>query len=123
MDILEHFGVADDPDIKLRRSLLEDSVQLINALVKARHDKGLSIREVAARMGSDASAVHKFESGERDPHLSTIRRYARAVGVRIETKVHPVIEYSTEITAVGQIGKPVWSYKPIDSEHHGREKG
>jgi predicted transcriptional regulator len=53
---------------------------LIESLVKERVRLGLSQTEVAARMRTSQSAVARFEAGEGDPRLSTLHRYAAAVG-------------------------------------------
>ncbi|VEI13119.1 Uncharacterised protein [Trueperella bialowiezensis] len=45
----------------------------------------MTLREVPEKMGTDASAVYRFETGQHDPHLSTVRRYAIAVGAEIDT--------------------------------------
>jgi transcriptional regulator with XRE-family HTH domain len=55
----------------------------IRELVSLREQKGLTIAEVARRMGIDAASVSRLESGVRDPHLSTLRRYAHAIGAKV----------------------------------------
>lgn len=42
---------------------------------------------VAERMGVSQSAVSQFESYDSNPTLSTIRRYAMAIGARLELRV------------------------------------
>ena len=59
-----------------RRQLLED-------LVAEREAKGLSQTIVAARMRTSQSAVARLESAEFDAKLSTVERYAAAVGKKI----------------------------------------
>jgi predicted transcriptional regulator len=44
---------------------------------------GLSQTVVAARMGTSQSALARIEAGESDPRLSTIERYAQAIGDEI----------------------------------------
>ena len=48
--------------------------------------------QVAERMGISQGAVARIESGERDPHLSTLRRYAHAVRVRVIHMTAPADE-------------------------------
>ncbi|HVA03092.1 MAG TPA: helix-turn-helix transcriptional regulator [Acidimicrobiales bacterium] len=45
---------------------------------------GLSQTEVAARMGTSQSAVARLEAGEADIRLSTLERYAAAVGIELD---------------------------------------
>lgn len=76
-----------DPIQRLATDLARSDRRFIDRLVAVRRDKGLTQAEVSARMGVSQGAVSQFESGHRDPKLSTIRRYALAVGVPIEHRV------------------------------------
>lgn len=53
---------------------------LAETLAARRHELGLSQTEVAARMGTSQSAVARLEAGELDVRISTLERYAHAVG-------------------------------------------
>ena len=53
-------------------------------LVSRRLSVGLSQTEVAARMGTSQSAVARLEAGEADVRLSTLERYAAAVGMDLD---------------------------------------
>jgi ribosome-binding protein aMBF1 (putative translation factor) len=57
---------------------------LLRALAARRIELGLSQTVVAARMGTSQSAVARLERGEADPKLSTIERFAAALGATIE---------------------------------------
>lgn len=61
--------------------------ELFAELVECRRSAGLSQTEVAARMGTSQSSVARFESGEVDARLSTLERYAAAVGHRLDMRV------------------------------------
>ncbi len=63
--------------------------ELVNELVKARQERGLSQTEVAARMGTSQSAVARLESGDLDVRLSTLERYAAAVDRTVDWRIHP----------------------------------
>lgn len=52
----------------------------VNALKAIRTSRNMTIAQVAGFMGVDKSVVSKFESGPADPRLSTLLRYAHAVG-------------------------------------------
>jgi transcriptional regulator with XRE-family HTH domain len=60
---------------------------LVVELARERHRKGLSQTAVAARMGTSQSAVARLESGDADPLLSTLQRYAAAVGGRLDVRL------------------------------------
>ena len=62
---------------------------LVDELVKARQERGLSQTEIAARMGTSQSAVARLESGEVDVRLSTLERYAAAVDRTVDWRIAP----------------------------------
>ena len=68
-----------------RRALSDD-------LVRRRHALGLSQTEVAARMGTSQSAVARLETGSTDVLLSTVERYASAVGWRLDWRIEQMEE-------------------------------
>jgi predicted transcriptional regulator len=58
--------------------------QLVANLVARRRELGLSQTEVAARMGTSQPAVARLESGAADVRLTTLERYAVAVGRQLD---------------------------------------
>ena len=66
---------------------------LIAELAEARRVSGASQTEIAARMGTSQSAVARLESGDWDARLSTIERYAAAVGSTVDWQVRPSEEF------------------------------
>ncbi|MFN6544745.1 helix-turn-helix domain-containing protein [Mycolicibacterium nivoides] len=77
----------DSQDYRLRESLAKADNELLENLVRMRKAKGLTQQVVADRMKRDKSAVSNFERLGTDPHLSTIRRYAAAIGASVEHRV------------------------------------
>ena len=63
--------------------------EVIAELADARRAEQLSQTEVAARMGTSQSVVARLESGEIDARLSTLQRYASAVGRELRMDVTP----------------------------------
>jgi predicted transcriptional regulator len=53
-------------------------------MAERRVELGLSQTEVAARMGTSQSAVARLEAGDGDIRLSTLERYAAAIGVELK---------------------------------------
>jgi transcriptional regulator with XRE-family HTH domain len=62
---------------------------VIDELAAARREEGLSQTVVAARMETSQSVVARLESGTIDVRLSTLERYAAAVGRDLELRVGP----------------------------------
>jgi predicted transcriptional regulator len=56
-------------------------------LVRSRQAQGLSQTEVAARMRTSQSAVARLESGDADVRLSTLERYAAALGQTLDWRL------------------------------------
>lgn len=88
MNLEEMLGIDySDPLQRQARDLVEADNRLLDDLISARRAKGLTIPEIADRMGVSLLAIERIESGERDPHLSTLRRYALAIGVTYQHEV------------------------------------
>ncbi|MFI6296895.1 helix-turn-helix domain-containing protein [Nonomuraea sp. NPDC050790] len=87
--VAELLGIdLTDPEVQRDIAAIDRDMRLVETLVSVRKDRGLTQAEVAERMGRTQPAVSDFERLGGDPHLSTIRRYALAVGVDV---VHTVI--------------------------------
>ena len=65
--------------------------ELLDALLKARHEAGLSQAQVAERMGTHAPAIARLErslaTGKHSPSLETLRKYEDACGKQLVLKV------------------------------------
>ena len=65
--------------------------QLLDALLKARQDAGLTQAQVAERMGTHAPAVARLErslaTGKHSPSIATVRRYVKACGKKLVLRV------------------------------------
>ena len=71
--------------------LVESHFELMQSLIALRKKKGLSQEIVGERMGISQPGVAAFEAMDSNPTLSSVRRYAHAVGARI---THQVIDDS-----------------------------
>jgi len=65
--------------------------ELLDSLLKARQDAGLSQAEVAERMGTQAPAIARLEralaTGEHSPSVATLRKYLKACGKQLILQV------------------------------------
>jgi transcriptional regulator with XRE-family HTH domain len=68
-------------------ALARAELQMLSDLVALRRSKGYSQQDVADAIGRDKSSISRFERLDADPRLSTIRRYARAVGAIVNYEV------------------------------------
>ena len=69
------------------REMAERRRALAAELVAGRKALGLSQTTVAARMGTSQSAVARLETGDGDVRLSTLERYASAVGLSLRWRL------------------------------------
>lgn len=65
------------------REMAQRRRDLSEGLVAERVKLGLTQTEVAARMGTSQSAVARLEAGDGDLRLSTLERYASALGMEL----------------------------------------
>ncbi|MFM7694217.1 MAG: helix-turn-helix domain-containing protein [Actinomycetota bacterium] len=86
-------GYRDLYDSEVRRRLL------LIELGGIRRERGLSQTQVAAAMGTSQSAVAKLERGESDPRISTVARFAHAVGHRLEFALVPLPDDGAAVDA------------------------
>ncbi len=65
--------------------------ELLDALLKARQDAGLTQAELATRMGTQAPAVARLEralaTGKHSPSVATLRKYVKACGKELQLHV------------------------------------
>lgn len=80
--------------VKEAYSALEEEFELIAELIKTRKMRKKSQKEVAEAMGTSASAISRLESGSNashasSPSIATLRRYAHALGCKLQIKLLP----------------------------------
>lgn len=74
---------SDDKLVARASQLLEAEHQLMSSLKALRKKNGISQAVVAHRMGVTQPAVAAFEHYDANPRMSSIRRYALAVGAQL----------------------------------------
>jgi DNA-binding phage protein len=65
--------------------------EAIGDLKRARQSQGLTLQEVAERMGTDRSNVHRLEQCSGNPTVATVARYAQAIGRRMVITLEPTV--------------------------------
>ena len=80
------------PGVRAEVDRLErEESALLDALLKARQDAGLTQAQVAERMGTQAPSVARLEralaTGKHSPSVATLRRYVKACGRRLVLQV------------------------------------
>ncbi len=121
---LEALGEMDSVEARA----LEDAtrrIDLLQELVTWRKQRGLSQQVVAGWMDTTQSAVSELESGRIDPRLSTLQRYARALGRELHVKVDDTgSSQSAEEPGVSpkdvDLGRVLWSIYQAQYTHGSR---
>ena len=80
-----------DPAVRAEVDRLErEEMPMLDAILHARAEAGLTQAQVAERMGTKAPAVARLEaalvSGTPSPSLATLRKYAAAMGKRVQVQ-------------------------------------
>jgi DNA-binding XRE family transcriptional regulator len=82
-----------DPEFKAAYDELDTEFSLLRQLLAARRKAGLTQAGVAAKMGTRPPAVTRLETSlsanMHSPTLATLKKYARAVGCKIEVHLVP----------------------------------
>lgn len=103
----------ENPEVRAGYEDARDRRKLIETMVQLRKDAGLTQQQVADRMGVVQSTVAQFE-GSADPRLSSVQRYARAVGAKshfiVGTRSEPSQWAGTVITTE-QPARASWETK------------
>jgi len=85
--------VLKRPGVRKEYNALVEEFALLDEFLRARQKAGMTQAEVAERMGTKASAVARLEAAggakRHSPSLATLRKYASAVGCRLEIKLRP----------------------------------
>jgi transcriptional regulator with XRE-family HTH domain len=80
---------GDDPSITSRIAAALERRELARELAERRRTARLTQSQLAKRMGTSQGQVTRFESGA-DTRLSTVARYAAAVGMKVEWTLAPL---------------------------------
>lgn len=79
------------PGVRAAYDALGPEFEVLRQMLQARRAAGLTQADVAERMGTKAPAVTRLESslrsGKHSPSLATLRKYAAAVGCRLEVRL------------------------------------
>lgn len=82
----------DTPEVDLAFHLAQEDHHLLAKLVAERERQGLTQEQLGERIGLTQATISAFEKLGNDPHMSTVRRYARALGVMIRHQFEPEVD-------------------------------
>ena len=70
----------NDPEVKKEYDALEPEYAIIQALIDARRETGITQKELSERTGITQGDISKLENGSANPSLRTLRRLAEGLG-------------------------------------------
>ena len=73
-----------DPEIKKEWDALQPQRAIIQAMIDARKESGLTQKELSERTGIAQSDISKLERGNANPSLRTLQRLAEGMGMRLK---------------------------------------
>ncbi|MCD8067994.1 MAG: helix-turn-helix domain-containing protein [Lachnospiraceae bacterium] len=79
-----------DPELRAEYEALEPEFSLMQAMIDARRDTGLTQKQLSERTGISQSDISKFESGGGNPSLKTLRRLAAGLGMCVKIEFLPM---------------------------------
>ena len=77
------------PGVRREYEELKEEFELLDEILKARTEAGLTQAELAERIGTTQSAVARMETaiGKHSPSIATLKRYASALGYRLQLRL------------------------------------
>lgn len=80
-------GIFGDDEYSTALANSTADQDLMAELAQTRRDRYPDIEKFAAAIGAEPADVRAFERLGADPHLSTVRRYARHLGIQVSHRV------------------------------------
>jgi len=84
--------MLNKPAVRAEYERIErNEMPMLDLILKARSEAGLTQAQVAERMGTKAPAVARLENalitGKHSPSIATLQKYAAALGKKLEVRL------------------------------------
>lgn len=76
-----------DPEVKAEYDRLEPEFAIIRSIIKKRIEKKMSQKQLAAKMGTQQSALSRLESGTYNPSLAFLKKVSAALGGKLHISI------------------------------------
>ena len=73
-----------NPDFKAEWDALEPELSIMQAVIDARKESGLTQQQLAERTGISQADISKLENGHANPSLKTLQRLASAMDKKLK---------------------------------------
>lgn len=78
-----------NPEFKKEWDVLEPEFTIIQAIIDARKNSGLTQKELSEKSGIPQADISRMENGNANPSLKTLRRLAKGMGMNLVLKFVP----------------------------------
>ena len=78
-----------NPNIRKEYDALEPEFAIIQAILDAERDTGLTRKELAQKVGIAPGDLRKLENGSANPSLRTLQRLADGLGMKLKLEFIP----------------------------------
>ncbi|MCL2086316.1 MAG: helix-turn-helix domain-containing protein [Oscillospiraceae bacterium] len=87
--------LKSDPVLRAEYEALEPEFTIIQAMIDARKNTGLTQTQLAAKTGIAQSDISRIENGGANPSIKTLQRLAAAMNMKIKLEFLPIDEQLT----------------------------
>ena len=81
-----------DPAFKQEWDALEPEFSIVQALIDARKESGLTQKQLSERTGIAQADISKLESGNGNPSIKTLQRLAAGMGMRVKIEFQSIAD-------------------------------
>ena len=85
-----------DPEFKAEWDALDPEFSVIEAMLKARKESGLTQKQLSERTGIAQTDISKLERGNANPSLRTLQRLAAGMGMKVKIEFVPASVRTSE---------------------------
>lgn len=78
-----------DPEFKTEYESLEPEFAIIQAMIDARKQLGLTQKQLSEKTGIAQADISKLENGNANPSLKTLQRLANGMGMNLKIEFIP----------------------------------
>lgn len=79
-----------DPEFRAEWDALEPEFTIIQAMIDARKQSGMTQKQLAEKTGINQADISKLERGNGNPSLRTLQRLAEGMGMRLKLAFEPI---------------------------------
>lgn len=79
--------VLKNPKVKVEYDKIQPEFELINTLIEARKNNGLTQTQLAKKIGTKQSVISRLEIGRANPTLEFLKKMAVALNSTLEIRI------------------------------------